>query len=45
VQQYARQLAAAEVKIAAVRDRQSQLRNARTKLESELNSLIEKADF
>ncbi|MBZ5606382.1 MAG: DUF4139 domain-containing protein [Acidobacteriia bacterium] len=45
VQQYARQLAATEVKITAARDRQSQLRNTKTRLESELNSLIEKADF
>jgi hypothetical protein len=45
VQQYARQLAASEAKLASLRDRQSQLRTAKTKLESELNSLIDKADF
>jgi hypothetical protein len=45
VQGYARQLAASEAKIAAVRDRQAQLRTTKTRLESELNSMIEKADF
>jgi len=45
VQQYARQLAASETKLASIRDRQSQLRGTKTRLESELNSLIEKADF
>ncbi|HWZ30793.1 MAG TPA: DUF4139 domain-containing protein [Bryobacteraceae bacterium] len=45
VQQYARQLAASETKLATIRDRQAQLRRTKTTLESELNSLIEKADF
>ena len=45
VQQYARQLAAAETKMAALRDTQSQLRRTRTTLESELDSLIEHSDF
>src|SRR5579872_1736020 len=45
VQQYARQLAASETKLVTLRDRQAQLRSAKTRLESELNSLIEKADF
>ncbi len=45
VQGYAQQLAASEAKIAAIRDRQAQLRTAKTRLESELNSMIEKAEF
>jgi hypothetical protein len=45
VQQYARQLSAAETKLAALRDRQSQLRRAGSTLQSELNSMIERADF
>jgi hypothetical protein len=45
VQQYARQLAASETKLATIRDRQAQLRRTKTTLESELNSLIDKADF
>lgn len=45
VQQYARQLAASETKLAGVRDRQAQLRSAKTRLDSELNALIDRADF
>ncbi|HEY4361684.1 MAG TPA: DUF4139 domain-containing protein [Bryobacteraceae bacterium] len=45
VQVYARQLAAGEAKFAILRDTQSQLERRRTQLQSELNSLIEKADF
>ena len=45
VQQYAKQLAAAEVKLANARDLQGQLRRKKGTLESELNGLIEKADF
>jgi hypothetical protein len=45
VQQYAGQLAAAEVKLAALRDQQSELQRKKTTLEGELNGLIEKAEF
>ncbi len=45
VQQYARQLAAAEAKLAALRDTQSDLRKKKATLESELNSLIGRMDF
>jgi hypothetical protein len=45
VQQYARQLSAIETRLAGLRDTQSQLRRNKTTLESDLNSLIEKADF
>ncbi len=45
VQQYARQLAGIETKLAALRDSQSQLRRKKTSSESDLNTLIEKADF
>ena len=45
VQQYARQLAAAEVKLAGLRDQQSDLQRKKTAFESELNGLIEKAEF
>ncbi|MCU1336382.1 MAG: hypothetical protein JWO19_1963 [Bryobacterales bacterium] len=45
VQQYARQLAAAEVKLAGLRDQQSDLQRKKTALEGELNGLIEKAEF
>lgn len=45
VQQYAGQLAAAEVKLAGLRDQESQLQKKKTSLESELNGLIEKAEF
>jgi hypothetical protein len=45
VQQYARQLAAAEARLATVRDQESEARRARTTLAGELNALIEKAEF
>lgn len=45
VQTYAKQLAATENKLATLRDTQSQLRRAKTTLESELNSIMDKADF
>jgi hypothetical protein len=45
VQQYARQLAQIEVKMAGLRDTQSRLKTAKTQLEGELSSLMEKADF
>jgi hypothetical protein len=45
VQQYARQLAASETKLAALRDQQSDLRRKQTALESELNAMMEKIEF
>jgi hypothetical protein len=45
VQQYSRQLAASETRLASLRDSESQLRRKKTTLQAELNSLIEKADF
>ncbi len=45
VQQYARQLAAAETKLAALRDTQSDLRKKKTALEGQLNSLMERIEF
>ncbi len=45
VQQYARQLAAAETKLAALRDTQSDLRRKGATLQSELNALMEKVEF
>lgn len=45
VQQYARQLASSESKLAALRDTQAQLRRSRTTLESDLNSLMDRIDF
>ena len=45
VQQYARQLAAAETKLAALRDTQSDLRKKKAALESQLNSLVERIEF
>ncbi len=45
VQQYARQLAAAEAKLAGLRDQESGLQRQKTALAAELNSLIEKAEF
>jgi len=45
VQQYARQLAAAETKLAALRDTQSDLRKKKAALESEFNSLMERIEF
>ncbi len=45
VQAYARQLAAAETKLAALRDTQSDLRKKKTTLDGELNSLTERISF
>jgi len=45
VQQYARQLAAAEAKLAGLRDQESALQKKKTSLEAELNGLLEKAEF
>jgi hypothetical protein len=45
VQQYARQLAANQVKVTALNDKQSDLRMKKTSLTGELNALIDKADF
>lgn len=45
VQQYARQLAAAETKLAALRDTQSEQRRTRAALESELAALMDKIEF
>ena len=45
VQQYARQLAGAEVKLAGLRDQQGELQRKKATLESELNGLIEKSEF
>jgi hypothetical protein len=45
VQQYARQLSANETQLASLRDKESDLRKKKTTLESELNGLIERAEF
>ncbi|MBZ5634993.1 MAG: DUF4139 domain-containing protein [Acidobacteriia bacterium] len=45
VQQYAGQLAAAEVKLTGLRDQESALQRKKTTLDGELNGLIEKAEF
>jgi hypothetical protein len=45
VQQYARQLAAAEARLASLRDGQSDLRKKKAALESELNSLMDRLEF
>ncbi len=45
VQQYARQLAATESRLASLRDNEIDLRKKKTQLQADLNSLIEKADF
>jgi chromosome segregation ATPase len=45
VQQYARQLAATETKLAALRDTQSDLRKKKAGLEGQLNSLMERIEF
>ena len=45
VQQYARQLAAAETKLAALRDTQSDLRKKKAVLEGQLNALMERIEF
>jgi hypothetical protein len=45
VQAYARQLAAAETKLAALRDTQSDLRKKKIALDAELSSLLERISF
>jgi len=45
VQQYARQLAAAEAKLAALRDTQSDLRRKGAALQSELGALMDRIEF
>jgi hypothetical protein len=45
VQQYARQLAAAETRLAALRDTQSDLRKKKAVLDGQLNSLMERIEF
>lgn len=45
VQQYARQLSSNETQLAALRDKESDLRKKKTQLESELNRTIEQAEF
>ncbi|HEV2201677.1 MAG TPA: DUF4139 domain-containing protein [Bryobacteraceae bacterium] len=45
VQQYARQLAAAEAKLATLRDTQSALQKKKGALDAELNSLVDKIEF
>ena len=45
VQQYARQLATTETKLATLRDTQAQLRRTHATLESDLNTLMERIDF
>ena len=45
VQTYSRQLAAQEVQLAGLRDRQAESQRRKTALEAELNSLIEKMEF
>jgi hypothetical protein len=45
VQQYARQLAQIETKMAGLRDTQSRLKTAKTQLESDLSAMMEKTEF
>jgi hypothetical protein len=45
VQQYARQLATTEARLAALRDSQSDLRKKKAALETELNDLLNRLDF
>jgi hypothetical protein len=45
VQQYARQLSQIETKMGGLRDTQSRLKTAKTQLDAELSSLMEKTDF
>ncbi len=45
VQQYARQLAQIEIKMAGLRDTQSRLKTAKTQLEGDLSAMMEKTDF
>jgi hypothetical protein len=45
VQQYARQLAVTESRLATLRDNESALKKKKAQLQADLNTLIEKADF
>jgi hypothetical protein len=45
VQQYARQLAATETRLATLRDRQADLRKTKAALETDLNTLMDRIDF
>ncbi len=45
VQQYAHQLTTIETKLAGLRDTVARLRTAKTQLQSELDSLVEKMEF
>jgi len=45
VQQYARQLAATETRLAALRDHQADLRKTKAALEADLNTLMDRIDF
>ena len=45
VQQYARQLATTETRLAALRDRQADLRKTKAALETDLNGLMDRIDF
>ena len=45
VQQYARQLAATETRLAALRDTQSDLRKKKAAVDGELNSLMDRTEF
>ena len=45
VQNYARQLATTETRLAGLRDRQADLRKTKAALEAELNGLMDKIDF
>lgn len=45
VQQYARQLAAMESRLATLRDNESALRKKSATLQADLNTLFERADF
>jgi predicted nucleic acid-binding Zn-ribbon protein len=45
VQRYARELAEQESRLASLRDRMAELRKRKAALETELNDLLEKAEF
>ena len=45
VQEYARRLAEQEARLAKLRDRTAELQKKRDALQSELNQMIEKAEF
>jgi len=45
VQEYARQLAQIETKMAGLRETQSRLKTSKTQIEGDLNGMMEKADF